>query len=389
MIPNPFALLGLPERPDLDDETVRTAWRAIAAATHPDRADGGDLARYTQASAAYAELRTPWSRSEAYADIVEQAIPLPHRAVSPLGLLLAVAWIPDRIRRGRPLRLLVRAALAAGLSLAVLALIPGQPATPADVGLLITWFVLTVRRDLAPPPERLRRLGGTERADHDGGVQFIGGRDPRGQAAGREGRRGRRNLALAGLDQQVAAGHQPLGCPHRHAPQYVQAVRPAIQCDQRLVRAGLWREEADLPGGDVRYVGGQDPDPASQQGGQRLVQVALVDAAGDVAPGAADGGRIEVDGVHLCVRHGRGQRGGDGARAAAQVDDNGPPARDLGGDGLPPEWTRGVQRDGVPPEQQNSLLDKELGTASWHEDPGLHGDPQPAELGPAEDLLQR
>ena len=73
MNPNPFAALGLPERPDLDDETVRAAWRAIAAATHPDRADGGDLARYTQASAAYAELRTPWSRSEAYADLVEQA----------------------------------------------------------------------------------------------------------------------------------------------------------------------------------------------------------------------------------------------------------------------------------------------------------------------------
>jgi hypothetical protein len=179
--PNPFAALGLPERPDLDDETVRAAWRAIAAATHPDRADGGDLARYTQASAAYAELRTPWSRSEAYADLVEQrrragrfdddpgdtepgteplpAVPaLPRQAVlrrpSPWQVLLGVVWIPSRIRYGRPLRLLVRAALAAGLSLAVLALIPGQPAAPADVAVLITWFALTGRKDLAPPPER-------------------------------------------------------------------------------------------------------------------------------------------------------------------------------------------------------------------------------------------
>jgi hypothetical protein len=183
--PNPFAVLGLPERPDLDDETVRAAWRAIAAATHPDRADGGDLPRYTQASAAYAELRTPWGRSEAYADLVDQAwregrydaypdryddtdpgtgteplpaghaaAPLRLRSLSPLDLLLAVAWIPSRIRRGRPLRLLIRAVLAAGLSLAVLALIPGQPAAPADVALLITWFVLTGRKDLAPPPER-------------------------------------------------------------------------------------------------------------------------------------------------------------------------------------------------------------------------------------------
>ncbi len=73
MNPGPFEALGLPARPDLPDEQVRAAWRAIAAATHPDRPDGGDLARYTAASAAYAELRTPWGRSEAYADLAEQA----------------------------------------------------------------------------------------------------------------------------------------------------------------------------------------------------------------------------------------------------------------------------------------------------------------------------
>ena len=65
-----------------------------------------------------------------------------------------MVWLPPRIRRGRPLRLLIRAAVAAGLSLAVLALIPGDPAAPADVAVLITWFVLTGRKDLAPPPER-------------------------------------------------------------------------------------------------------------------------------------------------------------------------------------------------------------------------------------------
>src|SRR5215470_12246843 len=70
---NPFEILGLPARRDLTDGQVDAAWRTIAAATHPDRPDGGDLARYTQASAAFAELRTPWSRSEAYADLVEQA----------------------------------------------------------------------------------------------------------------------------------------------------------------------------------------------------------------------------------------------------------------------------------------------------------------------------
>ena len=61
--PDPFTVLGLPARPDLTDEQVRTAWRAIAAATHPDRPGGGNPAAYAAASAAYATLRTPWGRS--------------------------------------------------------------------------------------------------------------------------------------------------------------------------------------------------------------------------------------------------------------------------------------------------------------------------------------
>jgi hypothetical protein len=169
MNPDPFEALGLPARPDLPDEQVRAAWRAIAAATHPDRADGGDLARYTAASAAYAELRTPWGRSEAYADLIERAEldgepvtgPLPAipagddtAGAPPRHPLAPVREFPARIRRGRPRRLLIRAVTAAALSLAVLNLIPGTAAAPADVSGLILWFVLAGRRDLAPPPER-------------------------------------------------------------------------------------------------------------------------------------------------------------------------------------------------------------------------------------------
>ena len=164
-IPNPFQALGLPERPDLTDEEVRAAWRNIAAATHPDRPDGGDLARYTAASAAYAELRSPWGRSEAYADLADQAgdgpvtaplPPVPGEAppVPPWQPLLALTQIPARIRSGRPLRLALRGLIAAVLALVVLQLIPGTPAAPADVLGLIIWFVLTGRKDLAPPPER-------------------------------------------------------------------------------------------------------------------------------------------------------------------------------------------------------------------------------------------
>ncbi|MBV9382077.1 MAG: hypothetical protein JOY82_08810 [Streptosporangiaceae bacterium] len=162
---NPFDALGLPARPDLTDEQVRAAWRRIAAATHPDRPDGGDPARYAQASAAYAELRTPWGRSEAYADLTSPegpgTEPLPVIPGGPLPppmqaarLTAAIGCLPARIWHGRPLRLLTRALAAALLSLGVLALIPGQPAAPAVITGLITWFVLTGRGDLAPPPRR-------------------------------------------------------------------------------------------------------------------------------------------------------------------------------------------------------------------------------------------
>src|SRR5580692_8173368 len=111
---NPFETLGLPTRPDLDDDQVHAAWRAIATATHPDRPDGGDPAWYAQASAAYAQISSPWGRSEAYADQIDAQngtipIPLPlyipgpapgPRTYRPLRLL------PARIIHGRPLRLL-------------------------------------------------------------------------------------------------------------------------------------------------------------------------------------------------------------------------------------------------------------------------------------------
>ena len=166
---NPFDALGLPVRRDLTDEQVRGAWRRVATATHPDRADGGDLARYTTATAAYVQLRTPWGRSEAYADVAAaaddtsplpvvseaSADPLTGPPVGPLELLGAYTWqLPARIRQGRPLRLLIRAGLAALACRGVLALIPGHAAGPFLVAALVTWFVVTGRSDLARPRHR-------------------------------------------------------------------------------------------------------------------------------------------------------------------------------------------------------------------------------------------
>lgn len=68
---DPFAVLGLAARADVTDDDVRAAWRRIAAATHPDRDDGGDPARFAAAAAAYATLRTAYGRGEALADMRE------------------------------------------------------------------------------------------------------------------------------------------------------------------------------------------------------------------------------------------------------------------------------------------------------------------------------
>jgi hypothetical protein len=156
---NPFEVLGLPVRADLNDAQVRTAWRHIAAKTHPDRPDGGDVATYTAAATAYAQLRTGWGRSEAYADlaVTEPHVPVPELPPArwPGGSLRpGLLLVPARIRHGRPVRLAARALAAAGLSLLVLALIPGQAAGPAVVTGLVIWFFFSARADLAPPPGR-------------------------------------------------------------------------------------------------------------------------------------------------------------------------------------------------------------------------------------------
>ena len=56
---------------------MRAAWRRIAAATHPDRADGGDPGRFAVAAAAYTVLRTRSGRGEALADLAGSRGPAP------------------------------------------------------------------------------------------------------------------------------------------------------------------------------------------------------------------------------------------------------------------------------------------------------------------------
>ena len=147
---NPFAALGLPARAGLTDEEVRAAWRHVAARTHPDRDDGGDPAAYTAAATAYAQLRTPWGRSEALADLAGITdYPPPGPAA-----LRRLTLLPARVRHGRPLRLAARTMTAAAVALLALAVIPGSPSAPAIIAGCALWLAFTAPADLAPPPGR-------------------------------------------------------------------------------------------------------------------------------------------------------------------------------------------------------------------------------------------
>jgi hypothetical protein len=175
----PFTALGLPARPDLTDDEIRAAWRRIAAATHPDRADGGDPARFAAAAAAYTELRTRYSRGEAYADLTTGHSPVPgnrsrpapagrlprrhttphpqtasHRETTPhpeTGPGPGAAGLAARIRRGRPALLALRIAIAAAVTAAAFAAAGAQPAAGGLAAGALTWLLLTARHDLAPP----------------------------------------------------------------------------------------------------------------------------------------------------------------------------------------------------------------------------------------------
>jgi hypothetical protein len=125
-----FAALGLPAEPGLTDDEVRAAWRRVAAATHPDRDDGGDPAAFAAAAAAYTELRTVTGRREACA-----------------GPVAGPAAGRDR---GRPLVLALRVLVAAAISLAAVLAAGWQPASYAVLAGALTWLGRTARRELAP-----------------------------------------------------------------------------------------------------------------------------------------------------------------------------------------------------------------------------------------------
>jgi hypothetical protein len=154
--PGPFGALGLEPGRELGDDDIRAAWRRVAAATHPDRADGGDPAVFAAAAAAYAVLRTATGRGEALADLMAPGAPV---TASSLGdgrgarrsCGRRLRSIPARIRQGRPAVLAARVLLAATAGTVAVTADGWQPASLAILAGLATWLLCTIQSDLAPP----------------------------------------------------------------------------------------------------------------------------------------------------------------------------------------------------------------------------------------------
>jgi curved DNA-binding protein CbpA len=135
-VSDPFRVLGLPPHAGLSDDDVRAAWRRIAAATHPDREDGGDPARFGAAAAAYAALRTGYDRGEALADLGPRTRPA----------------VRGRERANwRPGVLAVRVLAAAAVSAGAFAVAGWAPASLGVLAGALTWLIATGRHDVTKP----------------------------------------------------------------------------------------------------------------------------------------------------------------------------------------------------------------------------------------------
>jgi hypothetical protein len=148
---DPFAALGLPARADLSDDDVRAAWRRIAAATHPDRDDGGSPERYAAAAAAYATLRTPFGRGEALADMAEpRATPgrCPRSLLPGRSLLAGRSLLTGQsLLTGPPRRWAARLLVAAAVAAFAFAAAGWSPGTVGVVAGAATWLAAALWRE--------------------------------------------------------------------------------------------------------------------------------------------------------------------------------------------------------------------------------------------------
>jgi hypothetical protein len=150
-VSSPFDILGLDAGGDPTDDDVRSAWRRVAAATHPDRADGGDPATFAAAAAAYTALRTAAGRHEVVLDLAERASGRIASDVVPArsGPLAALGAAARQVRHGQPARLAARLIATVAVGALAVAAVGWQPASVAIITGALTWLLLAGRSDLA------------------------------------------------------------------------------------------------------------------------------------------------------------------------------------------------------------------------------------------------
>ena len=243
MSADPFLVLGLPADPALTDDDVRAAWRRLAAATHPDRADGGDPAAFAAAAAAYSDLRTAFGRGEALASLPAGRRAGPGRPPAAWRLVRGRprAVRVGRISGGRPGRLALRLAVVALAGILVVAADGWRPATPALLTGLVIWLIRSGRRDLAAGRDRPRGGRASSSGLRPATCAYSRASVPALAVACRAWQRGPASsevqghpaLAAAGLDQldgrgELAEGEHRAGRPQLPGGQQPPQLGPAL-----------------------------------------------------------------------------------------------------------------------------------------------------------------
>ena len=129
-------------------------------------------------------------------------------------------------------------------------------------------------------------------------------------------------LDLGVLDPEHSPGPEQHRGADRQHPDRVEAVGAREQREVRVVVARFRSDRLPRLQRDVRRVADHHVDGAGQvvEGGEGVAQPQVHAGAGQVARGPAVGRLVELDGMHLGVRHLVGDRLGDRAGAGAEVD---------------------------------------------------------------------
>ena len=223
------------------------------------------------------------------------------------------------------------------------------------------------RRGCRRARTRRRRAAGREAADGHRPADLLVRGELHLQPGPLQQAEGAGRLAVAGLDQQHAAGSQPPGGARRDPGLQREPVGPAVERGPVLVVAGLGRHQADRPARHVRRVDDQHVDPAAQAAGSASYR----------SPSRTrSGGRLP-----------RAQATASGSTSAAQT--SRPATRAARAAADRPGPAAQVDHHGARVQQRRGTLDQQRGAAAGDEDAGRHRDPQAAELGVPQQQLQR